>query len=127
MLMGKLKNLGPSVVLLKPRLGAAVGDAKAQDRERGDRNKARAWYGTKRWADLKRSVFVRDNYTCQRTGELCSGRYPAPNSPVANHKVPHRGDPTLFWDERNIETVTKAVHDKLIQAEEQAIPTGRWD
>jgi hypothetical protein len=38
---------------------------------------------------------------------------------VANHKIPHRGDPVLFWDINNIETVTKAVHDSLIQSEER--------
>lgn len=48
------------------------------------------------------------------------GQHPAPDSPVANHKIAHRGDETLFWDENNVETVTKAVHDSVIQAEEQA-------
>lgn len=89
----------------------------------------KAWYKTRRWAELKQAVHVRDNYTCQRTGELCSGRYPEPNSPVANHKVAHRGDEALFWDINNIETVTKAVHDGLIQREEQATrhTIGVWD
>jgi 5-methylcytosine-specific restriction protein A len=72
-------------------------------------------------------VFVRDGYVCQRTGVLCAGKYPAPNSPVANHKKPHRGDLALFWDEDNVETVSKAVHDSVIQAEEQAVPTGVWN
>jgi len=79
----------------------------------------KAWYKTKRWRDLKDQVHIRDNYTCQRTGQLCAGKYPAPDSPVANHKRPHRGNPALFWDESNIETVTKAVHDSTIQREEQ--------
>lgn len=70
---------------------------------------------------------MRDLYTCQRTGVLAIGKYPAPNSPVANHKRPHRGNPALFWDIDNIETVTKAVHDSIVQAEEQAIPKGKWD
>jgi 5-methylcytosine-specific restriction endonuclease McrA len=78
------------------------------------------WYKTARWAKLRQQVFMRDLYTCQRSGLICSGEHPAPDSPVANHKVAHRGNPDLFWDIDNIETVSKEVHDGLIQAEEQA-------
>jgi 5-methylcytosine-specific restriction endonuclease McrA len=87
----------------------------------------KAWYKTKRWRDLKAEVHIRDNYTCQRTGQLCGGTYPAPDSPVANHKRPHRGDPALFWDPANVETVSKAVHDSAIQAEEQSSLHQRGD
>jgi 5-methylcytosine-specific restriction endonuclease McrA len=80
----------------------------------------RNWYKLKRWSDLKLQVHIRDRFVCQRTGVLCTGREPEPNSPVANHKVPHRGDPTLFWDPDNIETVSKAYHDSVIQRHEQA-------
>lgn len=81
----------------------------------------RAWYGTDRWRRLRLEVFVRDHFTCQRTGAVLVGKYPAPNSPVANHKVPHKGNPELFWDPSNIETVSKEVHDGLIQSEERAL------
>jgi len=80
----------------------------------------KAWYKTARWERLRQQVFLRDLYKCQRSGVLCLGKHPAPNSPVANHKRPHRGDPALFWDADNVETVSKAVHDSIIQAEEQA-------
>jgi 5-methylcytosine-specific restriction endonuclease McrA len=125
--MGKLKNLKSRLGTLPPRLGAAVGDKRAQDRERGVRNAARSLYGTPEWQRLRLATFARDGYVCQRSGVLCIGKYPAPNSPVANHKRPHRGDPKLFFDPDNVETVSKAVHDSLIQAEEQAIPMGVWD
>lgn len=89
----------------------------------------KAWYKTKRWLDLRERVFLRDLYRCQRSGVLCRGKHPAPNSPVANHKRAHRGDPKLFWDEDNVETVSKAVHDSIIQTEEQASlhQRGVWD
>lgn len=80
----------------------------------------RAWYKTARWQALKIAVHVRDAYMCQRTDVLCSGKYPADNSPVADHIVPHRGDPKLFWDMDNIHTVTKAYHDGEKQKQEQA-------
>lgn len=89
----------------------------------------RAWYKTARWRRLKDAVHLRDMYICQRTGILLSGRHPAPDSPVANHKRPHRGNPELFWDIDNIETVAKSVHDSEIQREEQASlqTRGVWD
>jgi 5-methylcytosine-specific restriction protein A len=125
--VGKLKSLRSGIAPLAPRVGFIPGDEKAQDKSRNNAAPWRAWYRTERWRRLRQQAFVRDHYRCQRTGELCAGRYPAPNSPVANHKTPHRGNPDLFWDIDNIETVTKAVHDGLIQSDEQAVPRGKWD
>lgn len=79
----------------------------------------RAWYKTSRWQRLRISVFTRDGYVCQRTGVLLTGKHPAPDSPVADHKRPHRGDPALFWEIDNIETVSKAYHDGAKQAQEK--------
>lgn len=90
-----------------------------KDTRSADAQAYRSWYKTSRWQRMAQSCYVRDNYTCQRTGILLSGKYPAPNSPVANHKVPHKGDPALFWDPENIETVAKVVHDSAIQSEER--------
>lgn len=71
----------------------------------------RAWYKTKRWQKLRAEVLVRDGYTCQATGVLLIGTHPAPDSPVVDHKIPHRGDPDLFWDPGNLWAVSKAYHD----------------
>jgi 5-methylcytosine-specific restriction endonuclease McrA len=68
---------------------------------------------------LREQVLIRDAYTCQRTGQVLGGKYPAPDSPVVNHKRPHRGDERLFWDIDNLETIAKAVHDSDVQREEQ--------
>ena len=87
----------------------------------------KAWYKTARWRRLREQVLIRDAYTCQRTGQVLGGKHPAPDSPVVNHKIPHRGDPPLFWDIENLETVSKAVHDGQIQAEEQASLHQRGD
>lgn len=87
----------------------------------------KAWYKTARWRRLREQVLIRDAYTCQRTGQVCGGKHPAPDSPVVNHKSPHRGDERLFWDIENLETVSKAVHDGQIQAEEQTSLHHRGD
>jgi len=122
--VGRLKALKPALAAMKPRLGFAPGDERAADKSRNLMAPWRAWYNTERWRKLRMQVFVRDHFVCQRTGAVCLGRYPAPNSPVANHKVPHKGNPELFWDINNIETVAKEVHDGLIQAEERALLQG---
>lgn len=89
----------------------------------------KAWYKTARWRRLRQEVLIRDAYTCQRTGQVLGGKHPAPDSPVVNHKRPHRGDERLFWDPNNLETVSKAVHDSEIQREEQDSlhQRGVWD
>jgi 5-methylcytosine-specific restriction endonuclease McrA len=89
------------------------------DRRRDERE-WRQWYKTARWQKLKQRVHVRDNFTCQATGVVCFGKHPAPNSPVADHKVEHHGDPDLFWDEENIRTVSKEFHDRERQREQNA-------
>lgn len=118
--MAKLSGLSSSVGRLKPRIGHVTRqEAEVERLTVRDRTvKWRGWYKTKRWYDLRDRVFVRDGYVCQKTGELLIGKSPAPNSPVAHHKIAHRGDPKLFWDESNVETVSKAWHDGPGQAEE---------
>lgn len=73
----------------------------------------RAWYKSKRWQMLRQQVLVRDLYTCQQTGVLLSGKYPAPNSPIVDHKIPHRGDERLFWDVENLQAVSFDYHETV--------------
>lgn len=81
-------------------------------------NAYRALYKTKAWAHLRLFVFQRDGYICQKTGRLLGGKRNAPDSPVAHHVVPHRGDRDLFLDARNVITVSKEWHDRTAQSEE---------
>jgi 5-methylcytosine-specific restriction protein A len=37
---------------------------------------------------------------------------------VVDHKVPHRGDQDLFWNEDNWQALCKTCHDSVKQAEE---------
>lgn len=119
--MAKLSTLPPRLPSIAPTLGRAPADAaRAPTRRQRDNAPWRAWYKTERWRALRQKILIRDAYTCQRTGVVCDGKYPAPNSPVVNHRRPHRGNEALFWDEDNLETVSKAEHDSAIQREEQA-------
>lgn len=119
--MSRLKALQPRLKAMPSRLApAAPGDEVARNRKRDAEQPWRAWYKTARWQKLRAQVLLRDEYVCQRTGKVLGGRHPAPDSPVVNHRRPHRGDPALFWDIDNLETVSKEVHDRDIQREERA-------
>ena len=112
--MGRLKGRG-----FKPRTKPPASrfrkHSPSTERERSQRRRQdhdwRGWYGKAEWQKLRLEILKRDKYICQVTGERLSGRYPAPNSPVVDHKIPHRGDPALFWDPGNLQAVSKQYHD----------------
>lgn len=124
--MGKLSGIKPRLGGLSSRFLATPRNQRERDKQRRQTQPWRAWYKTARWQKLRQEVLKRDKWTCQRTGQLCIGKSNEPNAAVVNHKTPHRGDETLFWDINNLEVVTKAVHDTLIQKEEQSSPKGVW-
>lgn len=82
----------------------------------------RSLYADLRWRGphgIRHQALARDLYTCQRCGCLLvtTNRH-HPQAAVVNHKTPHKGDPTLFFDLQNTESVCKNDHDALIQREE---------
>lgn len=124
--MAKLGALKPRLSGLPSRIGAADRDGKGRAQHRAATQHWRAWYKTARWTKLRASILKRDLYTCQRTGILLIGKYPAPNSAVVDHIRPHRGNEALFWDEANLQAISKAEHDKAKQAEEAKDIKGVW-
>lgn len=85
----------------------------AQDRDR--LLEWRGWYKTARWQRLRWSVLVRDLFTCAMCGRIKGETAEL----VADHKVPHRGDPELFWDAANIQCLCKGCHDGEKQRRER--------
>ena len=81
----------------------------------------RGWYKSARWQALRQEVLARDLYTCQQTGVILTGGKNAPNSPVVDHVIPHRGDEHLFWDIGNLQAVSKAYHDSDKRKMEMAL------
>lgn len=120
--MARLTSLKPRITALAPRIGYVPGDEKERLRQRDATVAWRALYKTARWQRLRQRILLRDNYTCKQTGVLCIGKYPAANSPVVDHRLPHRGVESLFWDENNLQTVSKAYHDSEKQKQERAHP-----
>ena len=115
-----LRTLKPRLTPMRPKL--APDRAKREQIRLGTRDanvEWRSWYGTARWQRLRLQTLERDLYTCQATGELLSGKHPAPNSPVVDHIDAHRGDPEKFWNPDNLRSVSKAWHDSIKQSMER--------
>jgi hypothetical protein len=93
----------------------------AHKRHRGS-DAYRHLYRDLRWCGpngIRRQALLRDLYTCRRCGcLLLEGNRHHPQAAVVNHKTPHKGDPALFFDVDNTESVCKRDHDALIQREE---------
>ena len=123
-IMGRLKAVKPRLGAAAPRLGHAPGSERDRDRQRVQLQPWRAWYNTARWRRLREKILKRDRFTCQQTGVMLTAKAPAPNSPVVDHIVPHRGDETLFWNEDNLQTVSKSYHDSEKQKAERAQSQG---
>ena len=104
--MGALAGRG-----LPSRLGKPKQRITAKPKQAEQARRSVNWLHTAAWQRLRVKVLKRDGYVCQRTGVLLVGKHPAPDSPVVDHKIPHRGDPQLFWDINNLQSVSKEWHD----------------
>lgn len=120
--MGRLKRAPATLATLPPRVGYAtrIEAERGRDRERASGDNLRRLYNTKRWRDLRQVILARDGWQCRQTGVLLMGPVNAPNSPVIDHIIPHRGDLALFWDAGNLQAVAKAWHDSEKQRQEHA-------
>lgn len=90
------------------------------DKKRRDENEGRKLYSLARWRHpkygLRRHILDRDPW-CAR----CALKGIVTHSDTVNHKVAHKGDPELFWDEANLEGVCSPCHSSDIQKEEVAL------
>lgn len=115
--MGKLSALPPRLASLPPRVSRhtdAEGHGQALEPWRD-------WFNLKRWRDpvtgLRMQVLERDGFTCQCG---CGVMEPDDSRLVADHIVPHRGDPALFWDPNNLQTLRASpCHNRVKQAQER--------
>jgi 5-methylcytosine-specific restriction endonuclease McrA len=85
------------------------------DRRSSSAQEYRQRYGTSRWKRLRKAH--RDKHPlcarCAERGVVCEAT-------VVHHKVPHKGDPALFWDPDNLSSSCKSCHD----IDEQRIERG---
>ncbi|WP_107495572.1 HNH endonuclease signature motif containing protein [Thalassobius sp. I31.1] len=117
--MARLKSVGSRLGTMSPRLGAAPRNEAERSRQRDATHPSRGWYKLARWERIRQKFLKRYKWECQKTGVLLIGKRHAPNSPILDHIIPHRGDPGLFWDEDNLQLVSKAYHDSTKQSMER--------
>lgn len=115
----KLKTLKPRLRSAARQIGVKRTNA-TRDQRREAEKPWRKWYRTARWRKLREQVLKRDLYRCRQTNVMLTGRANAPDSPVVDHIIPHRGDPDLFWDIDNLQAVAKSWHDGEKQRQERA-------
>ena len=68
----------------------------------------RAWYKLARWVK-ERAAFLAEHPLCVDVFGFHDGSVVAAN--VVDHKVPHKGDWDLFWDQTNWQSMCKPCHD----------------
>lgn len=111
-----LKRLRDGLNRLPPAVAFLEQGERQYDKARKEANPLRGLYGTAQWQKLRWSVLVRDLFTCQR----CKVIEPLTARLVADHRIPHRGDLSLFWDPKNLQCLCKTCHDSDKQREEAA-------
>lgn len=73
-------------------------------------------YKTARWRKMRAQQLARKPF-CQCPHH--KGTDKSARATVVDHTKPHRGDPRLFWDVRNLRSMTKLCHDRFKQSEEK--------
>jgi 5-methylcytosine-specific restriction enzyme A len=74
----------------------------------------RALYKTKQWRALREQQLTKAPW-CTR----CLARGVRQKADTVHHTKAHKGNPLLFWDPTNLESVCRACHDGRIQSEER--------
>lgn len=87
-----------------------------RDTERATVTPWRRWYGTARWKRLRLQILQRDLFTCG----MCHRVVAQSDQLVADHRTPHRGDASLFWDAENLWCICASCHNGAKQAAERA-------
>jgi len=117
--MGRLTTVRQRLTSKASRLAPAPASAAERSRQRYKSEPWRAWYHSARWKKLRIEGLKRDGWHCQGAGVALTGRYPAANAPVVDHKIPHRGNADLFWNIDNLQAVARSWHDSTKQSMER--------
>jgi 5-methylcytosine-specific restriction enzyme A len=101
--------LRPGCPHLAEYRGRCAEHARGQEQGRPNAD-VRQWYHSSRWQDLRTQV-LSEEPLC-RIG-LAEKRVEA--STDVDHIVPHRGDPALFWERRNLQGLCHECHSRKTQ------------
>lgn len=70
------------------------------------------WYYRKRWKTLRASQLRKEPFCqdCLKNGERTTAN-------EVDHHIPHRGDPSLFFDAKNLRSLCKPCHSRKTMKE----------
>jgi 5-methylcytosine-specific restriction endonuclease McrA len=84
------------------------------------------WYSTERWRRLRAQLLAVEPLcrVCLKAGRVTA-------TTVADHKIPHRGDPKLFWNFDNLQGLCDIHHGEKQRVEnggpaKSAISVSGW-
>lgn len=109
--MPRLTTLSPRLKVAPSRLTASSGTWRAGKETASQRGYTYAWRKA-RLVHLDANPLC---VYCQRKGRVTAAE-------VVDHKVPHRGDMTLFWDRTNWQSLCTPCHSAIKQREEAKTP-----
>lgn len=90
----------------------------AQAQEDRYTNRSKEWaylYATARWKRMRKE-FLREHPLCE-CDEHQAGAISALPATEVDHRIAHRGDPAIFWDRANWQSLAHACHSKKTQRE----------
>ena len=73
----------------------------------------RRLYDSQRWRKVRR-WWLKGHPLC----EMCQRQGRITIATVVDHIIPHHGDPTLFWDANNYQSLCAACHNSLKREQE---------
>jgi 5-methylcytosine-specific restriction endonuclease McrA len=84
----------------------------------------RRLYDSVRWRKA-RARFLRAHPLCA----MCEERGVTEAADLVDHRIPHMGDPALFWDEENWQSLSKRCHDsrkQMLESNRRIAPHRSW-
>ena len=70
----------------------------------------RALYRGAQWQRLREQVMRRDGGVCRMCKRICRTGERSGRTATIDHVIPHKGDPTLFYDIDNLQLLCGACH-----------------
>ena len=94
-----------------------IGCKAAAKKSRTDRSPWYRWYYKPRWKAL-RAAQLHSEPLCVRCGEVAV---------ICDHRVPHKGDESLFYNPSNLDSMCKRCHDSKTAREDSSFAKGGKD
>jgi 5-methylcytosine-specific restriction protein A len=88
--------------------GTIVPSSIAESIRMGGRPVWHAWYDTAKWRAWSQH-WLREHPLCA----FCEIKNKVTAAAICDHKVAHKGDPRLFWDSTNLQSLCRPCHESM--------------